>query len=155
MKPYRSILVLFFALFVFACSTTPKFQSPFDTLRAYTIATKKKDATSMKLLLSAESLKMHEEQAKQQNVALDDIILRETLIGQGQTSLEYRNEKIEGDQATIEVKNSFGQWDTIPFVREQGLWKIDKKGFANQMQQQIEQQNNQELDDIINQGRIQ
>lgn len=155
MKPYRSILVLVFFISVMACTTSPKFQRPFDTLKAYTIATKKKDATSMKLLLSAETLKMHENEAQQQNVPVDDIVLRETLIVQGQSSLEYRNEKIEGDNATIEVKNSFGQWDTIPFVREQGIWKIDKKGFANQMQQQIEQQNNQSIDDIINQGRIQ
>lgn len=107
----------------------------------------------MKLLLSQETIKMHEQEAKVQNVTLDDIVKRETLFTEDQKSVEFRNEKIEGDKATLEVKNSFGMWETVPFVREEGAWKIDKKGFATQMIQEIEQNNNQKIDEIINQGR--
>lgn len=106
----------------------------------------------MKLLLSRETMKMHEQEAKAQNVTIDDIVKRDTLFTEGQTTVEFRNEKIEGDKATLEVKNPFGTWETIPFVKEDGEWKIDKKGFADRMLQPFEE-NSQELDKIINEGR--
>jgi hypothetical protein len=106
----------------------------------------------MKMLLSTESIKMHEQEAKAQNVTLDDIVKRETLFAEGQKTVEFRNEKIEGDKATLEVKNSFGSWEVIPFVREDDEWKIDKKGYADRLQQDFEQ-NNQQMDDFINQGK--
>lgn len=108
----------------------------------------------MKLLLSDASIKMHQQEAKAQNVDLDDIVKRETLFSETQTSVEFRNEKIEGERATLEVKNSYGAWETVPFVREEGIWKIDKKGFADKMMQEIDQ-NNRKLDELINQGRQQ
>lgn len=106
----------------------------------------------MKLLLSKDTIKMHEQEAKAEGVNLDDIVKRETVLGDGQTTVEYRNEKIDGDKATIEFKNSYGIWETLPFVRENGEWKIDKKGYADQMMQDVEQ-NSQQLDDMIKQGR--
>ena len=106
----------------------------------------------MKLLLSDASIKMHDQEAKAQNLNLDDVVKRQTLFSETQTSVEHRNEKIEGDRASLEVKNSFGSWETVPFVKEDGIWKIDKQGFANQIMQEIEQ-DNQKLDAIINQGK--
>lgn len=106
----------------------------------------------MKLLLSSETLKMHEQQAKAQGVTVDDIVKREALISESQTVVKFRNEKIEGEKATLEVENSFGGWDTVPFVFEEGQWKIDKKGFADQMMREIEESQRQ-IEDAINQGR--
>ncbi|MEO8041006.1 MAG: hypothetical protein ABI646_00225 [Acidobacteriota bacterium] len=106
----------------------------------------------MKLLLSAESIKMHEQEAKAQNVTLDDIVRRETLFAEGQKTVEFRNQKIDGEKATLEVKNSFGSWETVPFVREDEEWKIDKKGYADNLMEDFEH-NNQQMDDIINQGK--
>ena len=38
---------------------------------------------------------------------------------------ESRNEKIDGDKATLEIKNDKkGTWDTIKFVKEDEQWKI-------------------------------
>ncbi|MDQ3132162.1 MAG: DUF4878 domain-containing protein [Acidobacteriota bacterium] len=141
-----------FSLFLISCGGERKTSTPFETFVAYTKAIKQKDTTTMKDLLSAASMKMHEQEAKAQNANLDDIIKRETLFSESQTSVKYRNEKIEGDKATLEVQNSFGAWETVPFVKEEGIWKIDKQGFANQMMQEVEQ-NNQKIDDIINQGK--
>lgn len=107
----------------------------------------------MKLLLSSESIKMHEQEAKAQNLTLDDVVRRETLFTEGQKTVEFRNEKIEGEKATLEVKNSFGTWETVPFVREGDEWKIDKKGYADRMIQDFDQNANQQIDDIINQGK--
>ena len=126
--------------------------TPRKTFETYTKAINQKDITTMKLLLSAETIKMHEQEAKAQNVPLDEIVKRETLFTEGQKNVFLRNEKIEGDNATLEVENSFGSWETVPFVFEDGNWKIDKKGYADRLMQEIEQ-NNQQLDDIINQGK--
>ncbi len=105
----------------------------------------------MKSLLSDASIKMAKQEAKAQNVTLDDIVKRETLFSEGQTTVEIRNQKIEGDKATIEVKNSFNTWDIVPFVKEDSVWKIDKQSIANQMMQGFDEKN-KELDNIINQG---
>lgn len=153
MRFYLKFLIIFSALFVFACTGDEKPATPLETLKAYTTAIKKKDTTTMKLLLSKESLKMAEQEAKAQGVALDEVVKRETLFSENQTSVEFRNEKIEGEKAMIEMKDSFGTWNTVPFVREEGVWKIDKQGIANQMMQEFERKS-RELDNSINQERL-
>ncbi len=150
-KFYAKILVLlFFGLT--ACGGNPPPSTPFRTLEAYTKAIKKKDTTTMKLLLSKETIKMHEQEAKSQNLTLDDIVERETLFLPDQKVVKFRNEKIAGDKATIEMENQYGSYDIIHFVKEEDGWKIDKQGFANQLMEQNDQKND-ELDNIINQGK--
>src|SRR5262245_10525889 len=121
-------LIFFTALFVGGCSGNSEPASPLQTFKTYTKALKQKDTATMKLLLSNDTMKMHEQEAKAQGVTVDDIIKRETLVSPDQTTVEYKNEKISGDKATLEVKNSYGMWETVPFVKEDGVWKIDKKG---------------------------
>jgi hypothetical protein len=150
---YKKFLIVFSACFIFACSGKPVPSTPLETLQAYTLAIKKKEPTQMKSLLSDASIKMAEQEAKAQNVTLDEIIKRETLFSVNQRGVDYRYEKIEGDRATIEMKDSFNTWVTVPFVREEGVWKIDKQGFANQIMQQNEQKQ-KELDALINEGRL-
>jgi len=151
---YKKFLVLLSACFIFACAGKFVPSTPLETLKAYTLAIKKKDSTQMKLLLSDASIKMADQEAKAQNVTLDEIVKRETLFSETQRSVEFRNEKVDGDKATIEMKDSFETWTTVPFVREEGVWKIDKQGFANQMMQQIEEENNKRFDDIINESKL-
>ena len=152
---YRKIFIwtCFIALTVSACSNSaPQPKTPLETLQAYAGAFKKKDYTTMKLLLSDATIKMHQQAAKDQGVTLDDIVERETLFPPEQKTAEFRNQKIDGDKATIEMKNSSGIWDTINFVREEGVWKLDKQSFANETIEQNEQKN-QALDELINQGK--
>ncbi len=149
---YSKFIILFSAFLLFACANAEKPSTPLETLKAYTAAIKKKDLTTMKLLLSANSIKMAEQEARAQNVTLDEIVKRETLFGENQTTVKFRNEKIQGDTATIEMMDSSDIWNTVQFVREEGVWKIDKQGFANRLMQDFEQKT-KELDDIINQGR--
>ena len=134
------------------CARESKPDTPVEAFKTYISAVKRKDTTRMKLLLSSESIKMHEQEAKAQNVTLDDVVKRETLFSEGQKVVEFRNEKVEGETATLEVKNSFGSWETVPFVRETGDWKIDKKGYADRLMQEVEQ-STQQMDDFINQGK--
>ncbi len=152
MRFYFRFIIFMLAGLSFACADSAKPSTPLETLKAYTQAIKKKDTTTMKLLLSDASIKMSEQEAKSQNVTLDEIVKRETLFSENQKTVEFRNEKIDGDKATIEMKDSFDSWNTVPFVREDGVWKIDKQGIANQMMQDFEQ-SDKRLDDIINQGR--
>lgn len=114
-------------------------------------AIKKKDPTEMKLLLSKGTLKMAEDEAKAQNTTVDEIIKRETLFTEAQRRVEFKNEKIDGERATIEVKNSFGQWDTVPFNREDGEWKIAKERYLEEQMKKNEEEMRQ-MDEQFNQG---
>lgn len=153
MRVSSLIIVSLVFSFLVSCAGEKKASTPLDTFKAYNEAAKKKDLTTMKLLISESSTKMHEQEAKAKGVTLDDIMKSETLIADDQKTVEIRNQKIEGDKATIEVKNSYGTWETLPFVLEEGIWKIDKQGYAEKMADDIEQQNNKAFDDLINRGR--
>ncbi len=151
---YKILLLITGAIMAAACGAASEPKSPVETMKTYTKAVKAKDTTTMKLLLSADTIKMLDQEAKSQNVVLDEIVKRETLFPESQKVFEFRNEKIEGERATIEVKNSFGQWETWPFVFENSQWKIDKKGYADRLMLDIQQQNDAAIDDIIKQNQM-
>jgi hypothetical protein len=50
----------------------------------------------------------------------------------------------------LQFKTS-GGWQTMPFVREDGAWKIDKQGYADQLMKDAED-SDKKLDDLINGG---
>ena len=145
--------MIFFIAASFAACGESKVATPLETFKTYTKAIKAKDTKTMKLLLSDATIKLHEKEAKAQGVSVDDIVKRETLFSESQTSVNYRNEKIDGDKATLEVKNSFGSWETVPFVKEDGVWKIDKQGYAQQFQNDVEDEQNRKFDELINGGK--
>jgi hypothetical protein len=132
-----------------ACGGGDKDRTPSDTFKEYIKASKKKDTTAMKILLSSATMKMHEQEAKAQNTTVDDIVKRETLVAPTQTNVDYRNEVINGDKASIQFKNAYGNWETLPFVREDSQWKIDKAGYADQVIQQMDE-SNRKIDEKIN-----
>lgn len=148
----RLITLILFVALTFGCAVRQPALSPLETLQAYIKAIKKKDTTQMKLLLSQESLKMAEDEAKAQGVTVDEIVTRETLFTESQSTVKYRNVREEEDTASIEMEDSLGLWNTVHFIREEGIWKIDKKGFAKQIEQDV-QQSQEELDRIINEGK--
>jgi hypothetical protein len=123
-----------------ACSSNQTPSTPIETLKTYLQAIKKKDVIKMKALLSKGSIKMAEDEAKAQNIKLDDVILRETLFSPNQKEIKVKNTKIDGETATIEVENSYGSFDRIPFVKEDGVWKIAKDKFADEFQKQVEEE---------------
>ncbi len=106
----------------------------------------------MKRFLSKGSLKMAQDEAREKSVSLDEIVQKETLFSESQSTLEYRNEKTQDDTATIEVKNFYGTWDIVPFVKEDGRWKIAKERYAEELMKQADE-DNKRLDEQINQGR--
>ena len=146
------LLVAGFFMLTSCASREPS--SPKETFKTYTKAIAAKDTAAMKLLLSAESLKMHEDEAKAQGVPVDDIVKRETLFTEGQKKVEFKDEKIDGMKATLEIKDPFGNWQTVPFVFEDDQWKIDKKNYAAKLGFEIEQEIDKGIEDAINQGRV-
>jgi hypothetical protein len=152
MRNWLILLVLVISAASFACSEDTKPATPLETFKTYTKAIKKKDITAMKLLLSRETLKLHEQEARAQGITVDDVVKRETLFNENQTTVEFRNEKIEGDKATLEVKDSMGFWQKVFFLFEDGEWKIDKKSSADQLMREIEEENHK-MDEEFNTNR--
>jgi hypothetical protein len=148
MRFWPKIIIFATFLFLVSCGGESRPSTPIDTFKAYTAAIKKKDLTTMKLLLSESSRKMHEQEAKARGVTLDDVIKTQTLFKEDQTLVKLQNEKIDGDRATLQVQNSYGVWETLPFVKEEGIWKIDKQGFADQIIQDADQKA-KELDELF------
>ena len=115
-------VALIAALTVSACSLLNR-STPTATLKAFYEASKKKDATAMKKTLSKGSLDMFEKQAKEQGKSFDDLLKSDQHTPDKMP--ETRNEKIDGETATLEIKNDqTNKWDTLPFVKEDGEWKI-------------------------------
>lgn len=99
-------------------------KSPTEIMKAYIEALKKKDAAVIKESLSKASLEGYEKSAKAQDKSLEEMIA----VGEDLSDKpmpEMRNEKIDGDTATVEVKmDDTEKWETVPFVKEGGMWKI-------------------------------
>ncbi|HWT01708.1 MAG TPA: DUF4878 domain-containing protein [Pyrinomonadaceae bacterium] len=106
-----------------ACNKAGK--SPTGTAKAFYDAVKSKDVAGMKNAMSKKSLQMMEQVAKIQNKSLDDWLKERSEQDPPTGSFETRNEKINGDMGTLEVNDGKGKWDTVHFVKEDGLWKLD------------------------------
>lgn len=125
-KNYKLIWIALVALVLIGCNkiTAPREETPTDVLRKIVEATEKKDVETLKQTLSSGSLKVIEDSARKVNLTLDEALQKD-----GGTSLrempETRSEIIEGETATVEVKNgATADWDKIPFVKENGKWKL-------------------------------
>ncbi len=148
MRIWSTILIFTLAAYMAACSPQ-KPATPRQTFETYIRALQQKDYTTMKLLLSTATIKMHEQEAKAQGLTVDDIVKRETLFSEGQKTVELRDEKIDGDKASMQVKTNYGSWETVPFVREDGVWKLDKQGYADQIIEDVED-SEKRWDELIN-----
>ena len=98
--------------------------SPEATFKAFYEAALGRDVEGMKKRLSKSSLDYFEEMARAARKSTDEG-LRADAEAMGQRMPETRNEKIEGDAATLEFRNEVtGRWETVAFVREDGAWKL-------------------------------
>lgn len=98
--------------------------SPTGVYKAYQQALRDKDAAQIKGTMSQALLKLVEENAKKKNKTLDEFLVSGLPLPPALP--ETRNEKIEGDEATLEVQSpNSGRWSTASFVKENGQWKYD------------------------------
>jgi hypothetical protein len=129
MKIYKISLVVLLACAFAGCSQLKSLlqaNSPTQTMKNFVEASQKRDIEGMKKWLSSGSLKMFEGLAKMQNKTLDEMMKEGKVSGsEFERMPEMRNEKIEGDKATLEVKNEkTSEWETIYFVKENDEWKL-------------------------------
>jgi len=109
-----------------ATTTTGALSTPTKAFMAFYEASKNSDVEAIKATLSKASLDFLTAEAKKENKTLE-AALTESLKNSDipKTTPEVRNEKIEGDNATIEVKDEkTNTWDSFRFVKENGEWKI-------------------------------
>lgn len=86
-------------------------------------ARKDKDAAALKKLMSKELLEFLTDmgQLGDEKKSLDEILVDG---GKQLTSDETRNEKIDGDRATLEYRAEGDEWEVMDFVKEDGTWKM-------------------------------
>jgi hypothetical protein len=131
-----TFLVLTLLLLAAACNKSGG-SSPTATARAYFDASKAKDVQGLKNTLSKKSLALVEDMGKIGNKTLDESLKEMASEAKPTATFETRNEKITGETATIEVKDERGKWEPLPFVKEDGQWKIAlDQAFEKAMQQQ-------------------
>jgi flagellar hook-associated protein FlgK len=120
-----------------ACSLLNR-STPTATFKAFYEASKKKDVPAMKKSLSKGTLDMFDKLAKEQNKTTDDMLKDVDKDDKSEKMPETRNEKINGDTATLEVKNEkTDKWDSLPFVKENGEWKIALDKFLEDMMKSL------------------
>jgi hypothetical protein len=108
-------------------TSTASASTPTEAFRLFIEALKRNDPAAVKSLFSRSTINMMEEEAKREKKSFNDVFNDgfEDARKDAQTAdYESRNEKIDGDRATLEVNNSKqGGWKTLHFVNEGG-WKI-------------------------------
>ena len=110
-----------------AATTSGSLSSPTNTFMAFYEASKKKDVPAVMRTLSKDSVDFLTAEAKKENKTLEAALTESLKTADVPAkSPETRNEKIDGDKATLEVKDDKveGKWDSFNFVRENGEWKI-------------------------------
>ncbi|MBD0325498.1 MAG: DUF4878 domain-containing protein [Pyrinomonadaceae bacterium] len=98
--------------------------SPTATYKAAYAAMKNKDVAGFKKVMTKESQKDIEELAKKMNKSSDDMLKDMMNEFKLPPSDESKDEKIDGDNATLQVKDEKGAWETIRFLKEDGEWKM-------------------------------
>lgn len=111
-----------------ACGGGAKASTPKEAFKSFYEAAKGKDVASIKKLMSKETIAEMEREAKGENKSLDDFLAEESQKGLPPAMPELGEEKIEGDKATLQFKaEKATNWSTVPFVKEDGDWKINFK----------------------------
>lgn len=141
----RQILVFTLLLSILwnasACNTQES-TTPSAVLKTHVEAMRKNDLAAMRQNLSNGTLEMVKQSAQFQNTSPDEVLkdmIRRANEANQDAAIETRNEQITGDAATVELKNRVtGTWDKIPFIKEDGRWKVALEKLAEEILQQSE-----------------
>ncbi len=109
-----------------AVLSPPASDSPTSAYKAAYTARKNKDIEGLKKLMSKdvlEFLTMVGDADEKKKMSLDDQ-LKELCDKPQAATAEARNEKIDGDYATIEYLDEKGGWKPMEFIKEDGVWKL-------------------------------
>ncbi|HEV7844374.1 MAG TPA: hypothetical protein VGO69_11805 [Pyrinomonadaceae bacterium] len=113
-------------------SSTQASGSPTAVTQASFDAFKKKDVAGFKKTISSADLKSLEEvmATAKDGKNVDDFLkeLMESPDSSMPDTFETRNEKIDGDKATVQYKDKDGGWKTMYLVKEGSEWKMKMGG---------------------------
>ncbi len=138
MKNYQAIIIALCSFFIFGCSQTQQTNSPTEVLKNLNEASKTRDVEAVKNSVSKGTLALMEDSAKKQNTTVDELLKKDNGVPFKELP-ETRNEKIEGDTATLELKNTTtGGWETVPFVKEDGSWRLALDKYMKDLQKAAE-----------------
>ncbi|MDT4966339.1 MAG: hypothetical protein QOJ64_1076 [Acidobacteriota bacterium] len=120
----KHLAFLFVALVVIAMTAacSKKSQTPTEGFKAFYEAAKSKDAAALKKTIAKKLLAELEEQAKKAGKPFDEFLVD---VDVPPAFPEVRNEKIDGDKATLEVKGASDNWRPTKLTKEDGVWKLD------------------------------
>ena len=151
MKIYFGLIMLTVFLLVGCSSNEPAPNSPSESLQQYFKASQRQDIAKMKSLLSKGSLELIEKSAKTQGTTTDELLRKESSV-KIQNAPETRNEIIEGETATVEIKNETnGEFDMkMPFVKEDGVWKLARDKYIAEMMKKANDARNKLIQDMAN-----
>jgi hypothetical protein len=118
------VSILCLALAAPACSGQASSEqsgaSPTATMNAYYDALKRRDVAAVQKTVSDGYLKVIASAGVSAERAFQPMMDRLP-----RAKPATRNEKIDGNRATLEVHNEdSGRWETVAFVKEDGAWKI-------------------------------
>lgn len=143
MKTKITIITAFIlaTLLINACDAGQAKFEPKTVMEEYITALKEKDVDKIKASSSAKTVKLLESMAKQKNLTLEEMINEnEPQIAPMLEKPEIRDEKVQGDIATVEVKNPVdGKWNKVTFVREDNRWKIGAGEMLEDIEKQIKE----------------
>jgi hypothetical protein len=122
--PLSLLPILCLAFIAPACSGQASLEqsgaSPTATMNAYYDALKGRNVAAVKETVSDGYLKLIESAGVPAERAFQPMMERLPAARPA-----TRNEKIDGDRATLEVRNEDeGRWEMVVFVKEDGAWKI-------------------------------
>ena len=143
MRFFLLTLTLALAIFGLAACGGQQAATPTAAMNSQVAAMQKNDLPAMRSNLSQGTLQMIEKAAQAQKVTSDEVLAsmsRQANTANKDGAIEIRNEQITGDTATLEIKNPVtGGWDKIPFVKEEGRWKIALDRFMEDVLKQTEE----------------
>jgi hypothetical protein len=97
--------------------------SPTEAYQTAYAARQKNDLEGLKRVLSKEMLGFLQDIGKDEQKTLDDE-LKELIATPQAPTAEVRNEKITGNNATLEYLDEKGKWSLMGFVKEGADWKM-------------------------------
>ncbi len=148
MKIYQTIIIALVTLCFIGCggavTIAPQSASPTDVLKTYVEASDRKDLAAVKQTFSKGTLKMYEDAAQKRNLSVDEVIKDQFELASSadlKSKIQPGKETIEGDTATVEAKdNNTGELEKIPFVKEDGVWKIAFDKFMENLMDKMREE---------------
>lgn len=97
--------------------------SPTEVYKAAYMARKNCDVPGLKKIMSKDILRFLADMGKTDKKSLDDE-LKDICTHPQNPSQSVRNEKIDGDRASLEYLDEDGSWRKMDFVKEDGAWRL-------------------------------